>query len=146
MQAIVLPVSDVFMKYAQKVQKALAKKGVRVTLDDTNESLGKKIRNAEKQKIPWMLVVGEKEAGDKAVAARNYHTKKQEVVALSTFTKAIVSEIKERKLPEGLSTLKRSESFIFAYVGFVVLMVGSFSAANFRDLLHLHRPSCAILS
>ncbi len=101
-QAIVLPISDVFLKYAQKVQKALAKKGVRVTVDDSNESLGKKIRNGEKQKIPWILVVGEKEATDKSVAARSYHTKKQEVVALSTFTKAIVSEIKERKLPEGL--------------------------------------------
>ena len=101
-QVAVLPISDNFLKYAKKIQRTLDRKGVRVMLDDSAESLGKKIRNAEKQKIPWMLVVGEKEAADKTVAARNYHSKKQEVLPLAAFVKTVVSEIKERKLPEGL--------------------------------------------
>ena len=101
-QVAVLPISDNFLKYAKKIQRTLDRKGVRVMLDSGAESLGKKIRNAEKQKIPWMLVVGEKEAADKTVAARNYHSKKQEVLPLAAFVKTVVSEIKERKLPEGL--------------------------------------------
>ncbi|OGJ42963.1 threonine--tRNA ligase [Candidatus Peregrinibacteria bacterium RIFCSPLOWO2_01_FULL_48_20] len=101
-QVAVLPISDNFLKYAKKIQRTLDRKGVRVMLDDSAESLGKKIRNAEKQKIPWMLVVGEKEAADKTVAARNYHSKKQGVLPLAAFVKMVVSEIKERKLPEGL--------------------------------------------
>ena len=101
-QVAVLPISDNFLKYAKKIQRTLDRKGVRVMLDSGAESLGKKIRNAEKQKIPWMLVVGEKEAADKTVAARNYHSKKQGVLPLAAFVKMVVSEIKERKLPEGL--------------------------------------------
>lgn len=99
-QATVLPVSDKFFKYAQRIQKILAKKGIRVTLDDSEESLGKKIRNAEKQKIPWMLVVGEKEEATSSVAARNYHNKKQDVMKLTAFTKLLQTEIKTRRLPE----------------------------------------------
>lgn len=101
-QVTVLPVSDKFVKYARRVEKTLFKKGVRVKVDDSDESLGKKIRNAEKQKIPWILVVGEKETADKTVAARSYHTKKQEVVKFSDFVKSVTKEIKERRLPEGL--------------------------------------------
>lgn len=99
-QVAVLPVSDKFLKYARSVERSLVKKGLRVTVDDSDESLGKKIRNAEKQKVPWMLVVGEKESADKTVAARNYHTKKQEVLPFKAFAKLVVNEVKERRLPE----------------------------------------------
>jgi len=102
-QVAVLPISDNFLKYAKKIQRTLDRKGVRVMLDDSAESLGKKIRNAEKQKIPWMLVVGEKEAADKTVAARNYHSKKQVVLPLAAFVKMVVKEVKERSLPEELA-------------------------------------------
>lgn len=99
-QAAVLPVSDKFFKYAQEVQKVLAKKAIRSALDDSQESLGKKIRNAEKKKIPWILVVGEKEVADRSVAARNYHSKKQDVLKLTAFTKRLQTEIETRRLPE----------------------------------------------
>jgi len=76
-QATVLPVSDKFNDYAKVVSDQLVKKGYRVNLDDRNESLGKKIREAELQKIPYMLVVGEKEASASTVTIRGLHTEEQ---------------------------------------------------------------------
>lgn len=99
-QAMVLPVSDKFLDYAKEVEAALKAVNVRVETDDSAESLGKKIRGAEKRKIPWMLVVGEQEVADKTVAARNYHTKKQEGIALDTFVKQVAEEIATRALPK----------------------------------------------
>jgi len=69
-QAKILPVSDKFMKYAGKVKKDLEKEDVRTEIDERNESLGKKIRDAELQKIPYMLIVGEKEVKAKKIAVR----------------------------------------------------------------------------
>lgn len=98
-QAIVLPVSDKFLDYARSVEAALKAANVRTELDDSAESLGKKIRGAEKRKIPWMLVVGEQEVADRSVAARNYHSKKQESVALDAFVRTVTEEIATRALP-----------------------------------------------
>lgn len=98
-QAIVLPVSDKFLDYARSVEAALKAANVRTELDDSNESLGKKIRGAEKRKIPWMLVVGEQEVADRSVAARNYHSKKQESVPLDAFIRNVTEEIATRALP-----------------------------------------------
>ena len=69
-QAIVLPVSDKHLGYAREVQEELRRAGVRVQLDDRNEKLNARIRDAQLQKIPFMLVVGEREAQAKAVAVR----------------------------------------------------------------------------
>ena len=98
-QVSVLPVSDKFLDWAKEVQGALEEKGVRVKLDDSAESLGKKIRNAEKKKVPWMLVIGEKEVEGKSVAARSYHTKEQDVMKYDKFEKMVLKEISERALP-----------------------------------------------
>ncbi len=98
-QVSVLPVSDKFMEYANEVAEALRAKNLRVSIDDSSESLGKKIRNAEAKKIPWMLVVGEKEMGEKTVSARNYHSKKQDVFALADFGPMVAQEVLERRLP-----------------------------------------------
>ncbi len=99
-QVAVLPVSDKFLDYANEVAAALKAHNVRVEVDDSAESLGKKIRGAEKMKVPWMLVVGEQEVADKTVAARNYHTKKQDTVSLADFVTSVTEEIRERRLPE----------------------------------------------
>jgi threonyl-tRNA synthetase len=99
-QVAVLPVGEKFAEYAAEVAAVLKAKNVRVWTDESNESLGKKIRNAEGKKIPWMLVVGEKEAAEKTVAARSYHTKKQDAVALADFAENVAQEIAERRLPE----------------------------------------------
>lgn len=98
-QVTVLPVSDKFLDYAHEVKNELKKYGVRVTLDDSAESLGKKIRNAEKSKVPWMLVIGEQEVADRSVAARNYHTKDQASVSLQDFVAKVTGEIALRALP-----------------------------------------------
>ncbi len=71
---------------------------MRVEVDDSNESLGKKIRGAELRKIPYMLVVGDKEAAEGTVAARNYKTKEQETMRFEEFEQKLLQEIKERAL------------------------------------------------
>lgn len=69
-QAVILPVSDKFIDYAKSVQVSLRAAGIRVDLDDSSETLGKRIRLAQKAKTPYMLVVGEKEVTDKTIAVR----------------------------------------------------------------------------
>lgn len=93
-QVIVLPVSDKFLDYAKELAGQLETMDLRFEIDDSNETLGKKIRNAEMMKIPFMLVVGEKEVEDKNVAVRDYATKKQEVMTMDQFL-----EKKELKKP-----------------------------------------------
>lgn len=101
-QVKILPVSDKFMEYAEEVMKDLQKADVRVEIDDSNEGLGKKIRNAEMQKIPYMLVVGEKEVADKQVAVRNYQTKKQTTMAADSFLESVLAEIRDKTLETSL--------------------------------------------
>lgn len=86
-QVKVASVVDKFNDYAQKVFKTLAEAGIRVELDDSPDSLGKKIRNAEMMKIPYILVVGEKEEEAKAVTARDYLSKEQKEYSLEEFVK-----------------------------------------------------------
>ncbi len=81
-QLRILPVSDKFLEYAHTIEEILKNAGYRVEFDDSAEGLGKKIRNAELQKIPYMLVVGEKEVEAQTVAVRDYATKKQEVMSV----------------------------------------------------------------
>ena len=69
-QAIILPISDKHFDYCGEVLAKLETAGVRVEIDDRNESIGRKIRDAETQKIPFMLIVGEKEITAKKVALR----------------------------------------------------------------------------
>ncbi len=70
-QAIVLPITDRHMEYAQKVKDRLAAEGLRVTLDERSEKVNLKIRDAQLQKIPYMLVVGDREAESGTVSVRN---------------------------------------------------------------------------
>lgn len=93
-QTIVLCVSDKFNEYAGKIVAELKEAGVRVEFDDSNETLGKKIRSAEMRKIPYMLVVGEKEVTAGTVTVRDYATKKQEAMGVGEFVKKVVGESK----------------------------------------------------
>ena len=70
-QAIVLPITDRHLEYAQKVRERLAAADLRVTVDDRNEKVNLKIRDAQLQKIPYMLVVGDREAQNDSVSVRN---------------------------------------------------------------------------
>ena len=69
-QAKVLPITDRNLRYAQDVYKKLGNRGIRTELDDRNETLQSKIRDAEKEKVPYMLIVGDKEESKNKVAVR----------------------------------------------------------------------------
>ncbi|SFB75812.1 threonine--tRNA ligase [Butyrivibrio sp. YAB3001] len=69
-QVKILPVSDKFLDYSKEIEKALRAKDIRVELDDRNEKLGYKIREARMDKVPYMLVIGEKEEQGKVVSVR----------------------------------------------------------------------------
>jgi threonyl-tRNA synthetase len=93
-QCNVLPVNgDVHGAYAKEVQAALIKADVRCNLDDSNEKLGYRLRNSQVQKIPFTLVVGDKEAADKLVTYRVFGDEKQVTVSLADFIALIRKSI-----------------------------------------------------
>lgn len=96
-QVRILPISDKFMDWAQEVREMLARAGVRVHLDDRAESLGKKIREAEIGKVPYALIIGEKEAQAKTVQPRKRHEGDIESMSGKDFVEMITTEIKERR-------------------------------------------------
>ncbi len=98
-QVLILPVSDKFLDYVGEIEKTLADAGIRVKVDDSNESLGKKIRNSQLKKVPWALIVGAKEVDSKTVTAKNYHSKEEKAVPLDEFVEVVKKEIAERSLP-----------------------------------------------
>jgi threonyl-tRNA synthetase len=96
-QATVLPVSEKFADYGKKTYDALVAAGIRAELSEANESLGKRIREAEMMKIPYILVVGEKEEGSGTVNVRDRKGEETELSSLE-FLKKIEGEIKEKRL------------------------------------------------
>ncbi len=97
-QVQILPVADVHQEFAAELATELRGQGVRVVVDDSSDSLGKRIRNAEMQKIPYMLAVGDKEAEGGPLAVRSYKTKEQTEVERAQFMHDLVVEIQERRL------------------------------------------------
>lgn len=95
-QAAILPLSDKFNGYAEKILKTLKENGVRAELDDHNESLGKKIRNAELQKIPYISVVGEKEENSGTVSVRHYRRGQEGEMKIEKLIEKILGEIKNK--------------------------------------------------
>jgi len=100
LQAKILPISDKFMDYALEVQKQLKQAGVRVEIDDRSEKIGKKIRDTELMKVPYMLVLGEKEVTDGKLAIRRQGKGDMGTLAVNDFVQLIKEEIVERKSPE----------------------------------------------
>ncbi|UOB66167.1 threonine--tRNA ligase [Bacillus thuringiensis] len=97
-QVKVIPVSNaVHEQYANEIAHKLAQAGVRVEQDARDEKLGYKIREAQMQKVPYILVIGDKELENGAVNVRKYGEEKSEVVALNVFAASIEEEIKNRK-------------------------------------------------
>ena len=97
-QVRVIPVSDKFGEYAKSVQEKLHKVGVRVKLDDDSESLAKRIRNAEKLKVPVIMVVGEKEQESDSVSIRRHGKGDLGSSSLEQAISMIEDEISNRKL------------------------------------------------
>jgi threonyl-tRNA synthetase len=97
-QVQIIPVSHVHLDYCLKVQSELKQSGVRVKIDQSNEKLGYKIREAQMQKIPYMLVLGDREVNGEAVNVRKYGDQQSESTSLNSFIKKIKNQIKEHSL------------------------------------------------
>jgi threonyl-tRNA synthetase len=100
LQAKILPISDKFMPYAQEVLAELRKAGVRAEIDDRNEKIGKKIRDTELMKVPYMLVIGEKEMTEGQLSIRRQGKGDLGMMDKTAFISQIHQEIAERKAPE----------------------------------------------
>ncbi|MEE8164432.1 MAG: threonine--tRNA ligase, partial [Myxococcota bacterium] len=99
-QVALLPIAERHLAYAGRVQEALVGVGIRVFLDTRNEKLGYKIREAEIQKIPLMLVVGDQEVADGTVTPRHRRGSKQsnEAVALDVMVAELAADVRERRV------------------------------------------------
>ena len=97
LQVKVLPISDKFLPYANQVEQTLKELGIRVEVDDRNEKIGKKIRDTELSKTPFMLVVGEKEMMENSVSVRRQGLGDQGMQTLENFKNQIRDEIQSRK-------------------------------------------------
>jgi threonyl-tRNA synthetase len=91
-QAIVLPLADRHADYAHEVQAALTEAGLRADVDARTESVGRKIRDAELRKVPYMLVVGDREAEQRAVALRRHREGDQGTVTIAEAVEQLVGE------------------------------------------------------
>ena len=94
-QVIVLPISEKFNEYAEKVNAYLNANDVRSTVDDRNEKIGRKIRDNELRRIPYMLVVGEKEMADGTVSVRKRGQGDQGSMKFEDFAKKINEEVRQ---------------------------------------------------
>ncbi|RXY98208.1 threonine--tRNA ligase [Fictibacillus sp. S7] len=95
-QVQIIPVSSVHEEYAKKVSEELLEEGIRVEVDNRDEKLGYKIREAQMQKIPYMLVLGDQEISDQTVNVRKYGEQKSETVAFETFKESILQQVNKR--------------------------------------------------
>ena len=101
-QVRILPISEKYADYAEKVRKELARNGVDVTVDNRSEKIGYKIREARLARLPYMLVVGEKEAAEEKVSVRSRFAGDEGQKALSEFVDQICKEIRTKEIREEL--------------------------------------------
>jgi threonyl-tRNA synthetase len=95
-QAAVIPITDNFLEYGKSVVNALVKENVRVELDDRNEKIGYKIREWETKKVPYMLIVGQKEKDSGMVAVRKHREGDKGAMPINEFVSEIKKEILEK--------------------------------------------------
>ncbi len=96
-QMWVLPIGKTNNKYAKEVYEELSNNGFRVELKDEDETIGKKIREAEIQRIPYMIVLGDKEMNSKKISVRDRNTKKITILSLKSFLKNSQEQIDNKK-------------------------------------------------
>ena len=94
-QVVVLPISEKYNEYAKQVVKVLAEKDIRAFVDDRNEKIGKKIRDNELKRIPYLLVVGEKEAQNEEVSVRKQGEGDKGSQKITTFADDFAREIEK---------------------------------------------------
>ena len=95
-QVAILPISEKYNDYAKEVQKYFDKQGVRAVVDDRNEKIGRKIRDNELKRVPYMVVVGEKEAAEGLVSMRKQGGGEQATMSKEEFAKRINDEVAEQ--------------------------------------------------
>ena len=95
-QVAILPISEKYNEYAKEVQKFFDKQGVRALVDDRNEKIGRKIRDNELKRVPYMVVVGEKEAAEGLVSMRKQGGGEQATMTKEEFAKRINDEVAEQ--------------------------------------------------
>lgn len=96
-QAVIIPISDKFAEYGAELLSKLKRAGIRAEISAANETLGKRIREAEMKKVPYVLVVGEKEEQSKSVAVRRREEGDTGAVKLPELIKLITEEIEKKK-------------------------------------------------
>jgi threonyl-tRNA synthetase len=96
-QVRVLPISEKFMEYAESISAQLADRKVRVTMDRTSDKIGAKIRNARLDRVPYMLIIGQKEAEETTVSIRHRDQDDLGSQAVADFISSLTSEISERR-------------------------------------------------
>lgn len=96
-QAKILPIADRHVEYARKVKERLGKENLRVELDSRNEKIGKKIRDAQIEKVPYMLILGDKEAKNESVALRLRSEENLGEIKIDEFVRKINKEIMEKR-------------------------------------------------
>ncbi len=96
-QVMILPISDKFTEYAQTILQSLKNADIRVEIDDRNEKIGKKIRDTELARVPYMLVLGEKEMNENRISVRRQGKGDTGVMELVEFISSIRDEIHHRK-------------------------------------------------
>lgn len=97
LQVKILPISDKYMDYAKSILNSLKKADIRAEIDDRSEKIGKKIRDTELMKVPYMLVVGEKEMTEQQVSVRRQGKGDLGAKSVESFVNELVEEIKERR-------------------------------------------------
>lgn len=95
-QVAILPISEKFNDYAQKVRQYLEKQGVRALVDDRNEKIGRKIRDNELKRVPYMVIVGEKESAEGLVSMRKQGGGEQATMSMEEFAQRINAEVAEQ--------------------------------------------------
>ncbi len=95
-QVVVMPISEKYNDYAKKVSNSLNNYDIRNVLDDRNEKIGRKIRDNELKKIPYLLVVGEKEAAENTVAVRKHGEGDKGIMSIEEFSKLVNNEVEEQ--------------------------------------------------
>ena len=97
-QVKILPISDEQLEYAKTIEKELLKNKIRVKVDSRSEKIGYKIREAELERVPYMLILGKKELEEKVLSIRRRGNKENEVMDLERFVTKLLKEIEEKEI------------------------------------------------
>lgn len=97
-QVKILPISDEQLEYVKTIEKELLKNKIRVKVDSRAEKIGYKIREAELERVPYMLILGKKEVEEKVLSIRRRGNKENEVMDLERFVTKLLKEIEEKEI------------------------------------------------